>query len=781
MLRRNSSKSSRRKQLNRSKSTSSIQRNPVEDLQLFDPVIAERDAQIAARLSYQRAHGRTMAYPQGVAGPSSANGTAIPSSPEFERSGNGSRLMVRSEGATSRQGTHEGEESRGGGLKHQKSIRFAGPTAQPRRVLASRATEPGVSASESLSRLTVADNSVVVPPRAQTAFDRHRDSSYSMDSLSPLEGLAAISIRPDSSRGEGPSFSALQRESTRQVRKTRSMYPGSEYFDSLFQDSPGEAKEEQSAFRSRYANLNNDKENEREPPVLESKSLRAPKSMSLLRSRRAHSSSQSTDLAVQMARDNFKQQNETQPRLKSQPSLFFRSKERRAATSMSFRKSLRNSSNTSAAVSALSNNSVVVAKGGGSLRMTARKVSQSLKTKFKGMFGRKSSDDSIAERESDTESSIQIPWREVAVYVDSPARTATLHTPHPSELVESHEASIHSGSDAELVEDEGPSGAEERSRVTSWSDSITDTMPPHPVCDEWERQRLSVIHENGLHFASPVIDRTTVNRGIAIGHPSPIDSQRVYSALMKRAEEAQRNEDDERQQNIADIRSQGRAPPRGSSVDQLDTATATIRRVEPDDNDVFQDKANGDSKAGNAFASVNRMSSPDGSCHAIPEEGDSPGWQAPGITAYHQKRGDHERTRIVDRSSAFFASPANHFFRAQSPFRRALQENMRAADQNAPIRNGYLASLSELSLPARQPSLSGSAKNKSGQDGESIYSYNENGGEYQREADSEHLVDRFPNPPLSHSSTDISSSHTDKSMSAPYLGQRPDSAASSVE
>lgn len=777
MLRRNSSKSSRRKLLNRSKSTSSIHRNPVEDLQLFDPVIAERDAQIAARLSYQRAHGRKMAYPQALGGLSSAGGTKTPS-PNFDRSRNNSRLMVRSEGAVSRQSTVDGEETRGGILKHQKSIRFAGPTAKPRRVLASRATEPQVSTSESTSRLTIAAPSLVVPPRAHSSFSRYRDSTYTLTPANPLR-----TVTPDhgggSSRDEAPSFTALREQSARQLRKAKSMYTGSEYFDSLFQDSPGEAGETQALPRSRYAALNKDKENERDSPALESNSLRAPKSMSFLRSRRNHSSSQSVDFAVRMAQETSNKHNETQSRLKSQPSMLFRSKSRRAESSMSFRKSLRNSSNTSADASALSGNSLAIPKAGGSLRNTARKVSRSLKTRFKGMFGRNSSEDSMATRDSDCESTFRLPERENASMSRGPSRTATLHPAHPCQLIESRAASIGSCGDAEEEEEEEPSGTEERSRVTSWTDSVANTIASQSVGGEWERQRLSVIKENGMHFASPVIDRTSINRGVVIGHPAPIDSQRVYSALMKRAQESQEKEEDNREQSIVDIKSRGKAPPRGSSVDQLDAPAATIRCVAPEDSDVFDDKVNG-THIGEGSFSRNKTNSPDSSRFIIPKEGDSPGWQSPGIAAYHQKRGDYERTRIVDRSSAFFASPTNHFFRAQSPFRRALQENMRAADKNTAAGTAYLASLSELSLPTRKPSLAGSEKNKSGRDAKSIYSCNDDGGNFQKGAGSGYLVDRFPKPPLSHSSTGISS-HTDKSMIAPCLGARPSSAASSVE
>lgn len=780
MLRRNSSKSSRRKQLSRTKSTSSVYRNPVEDLQLFDPQVAERDAQIAARISYQRAHGRKMAYPHTAGGISSVGGTTT-SSPKFERSRNSSRLMVRSEGAVSRQETCDIDETRRG-LKHQKSIRFAGPTAKPRRNLASRATEPQVSTSDSTSRLSITGASLVAPPCTQSSLSSNRDLSYTLPSAMLPHKTVAEHVE-DSSRAGGPSYTALRRQSVRQARKTRSMIIGPEYFDSLLQDSPGETKEEQPPTRSRYAALNKDKENERQTPAMESSnSLRAPKSMGFLRSRRNNSSSQSGDLAVQMARDKFKEQTETHSRLKSQPSIFFRSKDRRAESSMSFRKSLRNSSNTSAAFSAFSGNSLVITKEGGSLRKTARKVSRSLKTRLKGMFGRKSSESLMAARDSDEEDTFQMPVREDASMSRGPSRNATLNLAQPCQLIVSCEASIASCGDGEEDETEEPSGAEERSRVTSWTDSVVNTTMGQSVSVEWERQRLSVIRENGMHFSSPAINRTVNNRSAAIGHSAPVDSLRVYSALMKRAEEAKEKEDDSRRKRIVDIQWQGKAPPRGSSVDQLDMPAATIRCVQSDDGDVFEDKAI-DSVQVNEEPSIsmNRIDSPSDTHLAIPKEGDSPGWQSPGIAAYHQRRGDYDRTRIVDRSSAFFASPANHFFRAKSPFRRALQESMRATGKNAATTTGYLASLSELSLPTRKPSIAGSEKKENEKDAESIYSYNEERDDFQRGgADSRYLVDSFPKPLLSHSSTGISA-HTDKSMVAPCLGQRPNSAASSVE
>lgn len=787
MLRRNSSKSSRRSRLSRSKSTSSITRNPVQDLQLFDPVIAERDAHIAARLSYQRAHNQTMAYPQGDgrSGPSNTS-----SALRFERS-NSNRLKARSEGAASRQGILDDNTDDIHGLKHQKSIRFAGPSARPRRNLASRATEHQMPTSSSVSKLSMAETTIV--HRGSRNFgSRNRDSSFTLTSVSPLHSLASEHgvSQPDDV------------QSQRQVRKSRSMFTSSDQFDSLFQSTVKEDKDGQDTVpsRSRYAVLN--KENERAtPPLSTTPSLRAPKSMSFLRSRRDHSSSQSgtrldNDLAVQLAREKFKEQVESQSKLKSQPSLFFRSKNRRTESSMGLRKSLRNSSNTSAALSsAFSGDSLSVPKAG-SLRTTARKVSQTLKTKFKGIFGRKSSEGSaVGARDSDGESSFNLPAplgrdREEASMSRGPSRIASIQEMQPCQRIRSCEGSIESC-------DEEDGRSDERSRVTSWTDSVTNTMMSQPACGDWERQRLSVIKENGMHVSSPAIDRRGINYAV-VEQPSPVDSQRVYSALMRRANEAQRREQEVRQQSVDEMRSHGRAPPRSSSVDQFESfpgSPPTIRCVESDDGDVFEDKthsaqsgksleASTDNVTGPTTAGFStdymRPASPPRPLYAMDDE--SP-WNAAAMADFNQKKAEYERSRIVDRSSAFFASPANHFFRTQSPFRRALHENMKTAalghgHGDGVTETGHLGSLSEISLPARQPSVTGSDKGTiKNADAESMYSYGEDDLQGR---DTRYLVDRFPHPPLSHSSTGISS-RLGQSRSGQHLGQRAISAASSVE
>lgn len=790
MLRRNSSRSSRRQLLSRSKSTSSIYHNPVKDLQLFDPVIAERDAQIAARLSYERAHGRTMAYPQGNVSGSS--------SPKFLR--DGSRHNMRSEGSSSRQGHLQVEETHG--LKRQKSIRFAGPGARPRRNLASRATDQQFSLSHSVSKLSMTDTTVL-HPRAHSSFSRNRDSSFTLASESPLHSLATKHGGLAADDDAGPlSYS----QSYRQVRKSRSMFTSSDQFDSMFRDGGANEPQVQAPPpRSRYAALN--KENEPTPtPISNTPSLRAPKSTSFLRSRRDQSSSKSdnrpdSNLAVQLARGKFKEQAEgDQSRLKSQPSYFFRSKARRTESSLGLRKSLRYSSNNSAALSsAFSGDSLNVPKGG-SLRKTARKVSSTIKTKFKGIFGRKTSENSTLARDFDDESSFNIPIpsaSEEPSISRGPSRIASLQAMQPCQQIKSCEGSI------ESCDEEEKQSVDERSRVTSWTDSVTNTVASQSACSEWERQRLSVIKENGMHFSSPAINRTAVNRGVMVGMSAPVDSQQVYTALMQRANEIQQREDQARTQSIEEIRSHGIAPPRSSSVDQIETFPAsppTIRCVDSNDRDVFKDK-NSTPREGLPHSTSRSNSSdcdqrdrdtpadyykrPESPPRPVFAAEDAPSeWQSSNDMEHHQKWADYERSRIVNRSSAFFSSPANHFFRAQSPFRRALQENMKAVLNpqcgNTIGETGYLGSLSDISLPSRHTSIAGSDTVGKQGDDESVYSTNEDGEEYPRGRDSGYLVDRFPKPPLSHSSTGMTN-QLGKSTSGYHLGQRAPSAASSVE
>lgn len=483
--------------------------------------------------------------------------------------------------SASRQGDYDNTT----GLKRQQSIRFAGPSARPRRVLASRASEQHLPSASSAARL----NSDMEMRRARSSLSEHRDSTFSSTLVSPLHALTLDQGSERYTEGDGRSLRSVNHK----LRKSRSMYTTPEdeyYFDNSIE------KSRQTPRSSRYATLN--KENKPLPPTPSTMGLRAPKSMSFLRSSRREQTSSSSraenDLAVQLAREKFREQVKSQSRLKTTPSMFFRSKARRTDSSIGLRKSLRNSSNNTALSSAFSGDTLQISKDG-SLRKTARKVSKSLKSKIKGLF-RKSSGSSASQapaRDSDDESLYNLmahPPVEDASISRGPSRIAELHSVPPSQQIKSCQGSIASCDGEDIRQ------SDERSRVTSWTDSVANTVTSQSAFGDWERQRLSVIKENGMHVSSSTLNRPTYSNTASPGvlaAPVTVDSQRVYSALMKRIEESQQMEDLSRKQSVEEIRSYGRPPVRGSSVDQIATepwSPPTIRCVDSDEDDVFQDK-----------------------------------------------------------------------------------------------------------------------------------------------------------------------------------------------
>lgn len=398
--------------------------------------------------------------------------------------------------------------------------------------------------------------------------------------------------------------------------------------------------------------------------------------MSLLKGRRASRSTSrvENDLAVQLARDTYRQQMQEQ-RLKSRPSTFFGSRSKRSESSMGFRKSLRNSSNNSTVVSsAFSTSSISVPKQPG-LRKTARKVSRTLRTKLKGLFTRpKSTTDSQDEvHESDGESEYQ-PDHE------PPQEASVLR-------VRSHVPSLHAvPSSQELKSRKGSVGSiksiEDKSRVTSWTNSETASC-----VSELERRRLALgkianSFSHGYRRALP-----------EHGSPSKrtVNSQRVYSALMKRMDQIKQQE--AAAQSIM-----------GTPNSGADWIPSTIRCVQAED-DVFQPDQTRQSSA-SSTQTVDKVAL----ARSDPEPHKSE--KMPKVEA----RQDHKLTQ--SRSSTFFASPACHMFRTTSPYRRALRESMRASEETD---SKYLKSLSEISLPTRRTSSAGSEKDATAY-ADSVYS-----------------------------------------------------------
>ncbi|RDA88414.1 hypothetical protein CP532_5594 [Ophiocordyceps camponoti-leonardi (nom. inval.)] len=399
-------------------------------------------------------------------------------------------------------------------------------------------------------------------------------------------------------------------------------------------------------------------------------------------------------------------------RPKPQPSFFLKSPRRQHGSSVSFPKSLRNSSNGSGAPSSAFSGTSTPNSRRSTLRVTARRVSHSLKSKFRVFFGRpKSADETIGGslRLPDPVSSEDGGSYRLKEDNSEPEDAFVSHVP-------SHVPSLHAvPSNQQLRSRKGSLDSlhiDDKSRVTSWTNSTINTVVRSPSSDtEWERQRLSVIKENGMHVSTarsktPLMTGSS-SRGYALPSGCTIDSQRIYSALVKRLDE--RRQQDELADDLV--------PPRGVSAEHTTSrkrSPPTIRCVRPN-GDVFHDKQQEvDEEPVTPVGEGTRLASYQP--YPKPTAGDGKG-----LSPEHKFRAD----RSPDGRSDNSVDSTCHLFRTTSRYRRALRENMRAAeDAERPYDSDSrcLSVLSALSLPTRCPSTAGSANDIGQSDGESVYS-----------------------------------------------------------
>ncbi|KAK7209909.1 hypothetical protein V2G26_017087 [Clonostachys chloroleuca] len=744
MLRRNSSRKNLDRSLGRSKSTSAIYQHSVRDLSKLDPVIAERDAHIAARLSYYRAQGR---FSEGMA----SNSQAFP----LPRSGSSvsRHSLCRSESQRSRlSGTH--------GIKRQQSIRFAGRNGHRNGDIAPRASEQHLSAAYYQS-------SSPLNHEKTHGYHSHPKGSSSASHSAMEDPVLALAMEPTIQRYTPEDDIASIPSSYRKLRKSKSMFTTSHQPDTGHRSLISQKYRKWTGTKtSKYNALN--KENSitpRDEPL----NLRAPKSMSFLRSRQELPVIQPTsraqnDLAVQLARDTFRQQVEQQSRSKPHPSEFFRSKTRRMDGSFGIRRSLRNSSNSSGPLPFSPSGETLVVPKQGALRNTARKVSKSLKSKIKGFFNRKSSQgDATSQEEGEEPASSQHSEDDVSHHIEGArlnekasmsqgaSRIASLHAIPSSQHIRSCRVSI------ESCDWEETASVEEKSRVTSWTDSLTNTLGSQSGFGDREWKRLSVIKENGLH-ASPMQPNAFSQSQSSDGE---VYCHHTYSGLTTRENVSKEDENGTQKHESGHMRSFRKAQSRSGSVDQLGAcgwSPPTIRCVSTGDDDVFQDKsrATKNSHIPGVSETASEPSGPSGTeleAHKLDGENKyaQPDHSEKAFSTTSRDGGSCRR-KMVDRSSAFFASPSSHLFRTTSPFRRALRENMCAAKRSAECRSttstDYLDSLSKFTLPPRQPSSRGSPTLEHREDTESIYSPDGADGSENHWKRDESLS-AFPNPPSS--------------------------------
>ncbi|TDZ61730.1 hypothetical protein CTRI78_v004189 [Colletotrichum trifolii] len=707
MRRYNSTKST--SGLSRTKSTKSTAsfRTALQQLEHIDPATADRDAHIAASLSFSRA-----SKPAGT-GPRPSLPTQGSCKVDFplEPSTGSEKKM---DNLSKRQG-----------LRRHGSVRFVEPAQEHDIPLIRRRTVLGSSNYCQTRSESRTDGPYVSP----------LTTSY-IESLPPAE-----SYRPANECASVPS-------SYGKVRRSKSMFNpakkplGSKYY---FNDSP-----EQTSPKPAMRHLSV-QDTEEESPAVQRKELRAPQSTSFLRIRdKVLNTRHENDLAVKNAENKLRRDVEKHSRLKSRPSAFFMPKQHQSRGSLRFRKSMRDVTNASRFDQSTISLPALMKKDG-SLRKRARKVSTGIRTKLKSLFQR-SKDPLVFHKQvpergpqspsGEPEDSEQedlymdiidtIPTEECSVS-QVPSRVPSLHAASSSQKLRSRQGSLESI-------DSDKNGSEEKSRVTSWTSSGTHTLISQGTwAGEKDRQRLSVIKENGLHFSSSSFQRPAYRDPITydfepVQHKAVprVDSQKVYSALMSRLKESREpggQKENVPQVSVEDFASL--APSRlPSSKDDVSESSSvrtspTIRCVLPED-DVFQDAPLQEISNSNThaidFSNAESTSSTGSVLHhrkrstigAPISYGPFP---APAIrhdiTVSQQKRANNRSGEIPPtskalstRSSAFFGSPTCHLFRTTSPYRRAIQASMKdTSGQSTETSLSRIPSVNLDLITRRRPSL----------------------------------------------------------------------------
>lgn len=639
MFRRNSSRLEHRNALRRSKSTGSVGTNQIRSLVSIEPLTAERDAHIAARVSFTKARTEASAKRSSMTIPESTSTFALTRSNSFM---NGPDVISRSADC----GDTAGENTETG-ICRQRSVRFTGPTAKKPRDVASRAHGTWTAYSDTSSR-TRPDSSA-----GHVISSRMHDHSYD-EFWVANQSLDLASKHDESFFGSESSFNPI---SHRKLRKSRSMFT-----HSFMSDHSEGTTNELAHWHSQGT---------RQAAIGFGKSsLRSPKSMSFLKlqsnrgpSMRNHDSKLSASPSKMSLRDSI--------RLKSRPSIFFRSKNKRNASLTEIKTSMRNSSNNSMPnPSTVSSAASSLSKANG-LRNAARKVSKSVKNRFKGLFARKkkeSESDDAANTDSSSIHHSQVSLPEEAALSRVRSFVPSLRSVTSENCLQPSQGSL------EMAEETADTDGE-RSRVTSWTNSSTHTVVSAQEI-EWEPQRLSVIEESGNAISA--VERWR----------SSEDEERAYSALAHRLDAMQKEQT--RDTFTRD----------GSSIDTI------IRAIPNADSNTQEARfgeltlTQGENRHGSLYYEDNIMTA-------------TTNGSLPTLAESQSASGSH------------VSSPTGHLFRTQSPYRRALRQSMKTQDRPSvkPMNLRYLSSLSALSLPTRRSSPNGSEKDIHLSSAESIYSY----------------------------------------------------------
>lgn len=697
------------------KSTSSIHNPPAKSH--IDPEISRQHARAAATYAFAKAQERSSAD-MGHSGALAGN--------------NSSRQQ--NENMYSRPNS----AADGRGLKRQQSVRFVGPTAAPKRALGTRAIQHNVvrtklSTGSLRPRAITNDSSVPAayrPPSRSSSLGKASFSKVESESYATV--LAAYDeyyTREDDVASTPSSY--------RKIRRSKSLlHPGKApgvLFSNGTPESPHTSR--------RYNNMWGSKSNQ---------TLRAPKSMSFLQGGRLRSAQNPDyDVAVQEARDKFLHQVEQQ-RLREQPSFLFRSNRARREERL-FRRSVRTTSSTNSyGMPVASGNQALHSGNNGTLRNRARKASQTIRNRLKGVFRRNGDNEvsAIPDQEVKARRSHATDY-EIEIGPATTMHDDYLDIPRPDSAtvlrVSSRQPSLHAiPSHQQLRSIAGSmqslrSEASSRSRVTSWTNSETTANSRH-VAAERERQRLSIINENGTHKTSSSFPRPPLKNqyspypsfhlpGNTHGHPQspigPVDSARVYSALMKRLDEnSPKAKLTQQKSSMGKFKAPTSNPPRNSSVDSHRSSrggrTPSIQNVGKSDNelfvsanssrnttqshdDIFTAKSYADSgsvgyKRGRSSSNASTVITRKANYRAYPPPvmGDIPRRMTPQeIAMSNEPHAPITKGLRETRSTFFGASELTNVGRTASPYRRAMVE----ADLNAVIPGGGLSAGSSPFLP----------------------------------------------------------------------------------
>ncbi|KAK4453457.1 hypothetical protein QBC34DRAFT_206727 [Podospora aff. communis PSN243] len=738
MRRRHSLKS--KSDLIRRKSTSSVHSVHLEHI---NPALAERDAHIAAFEAFTRAQGRA-----------TANMPLFPPTPDSSpRHRQTDRDIPR-------------HDANGDGLRRRQSVRFVGPFSVQGRTgptadastkrnstdihgTPSKPEDGDDTGSSHSSVLGLEEVSApALPPRRPPPRPQRAPPSIALPGISTryIDALAAEDeyYHPEDDIASMPS-------SYRRLRRSRSLLTAEEQRKRGGQDSPARLRHIKTPVRGPSPSSTN-------PRALHPLSkevaspratppLRAPKSMSFLRNRRilpgSRTSRESNRHQLDLDGPNPDEHGEqttlmaarSTPQLGGKASSIFGSRTRRADPPM--RKSLRSGNTTDHSEN--NDPDTLLGRDDG-FKNRARKASRTLKTKLKSLFSMSRSEDSpptipaqhiesqrthvSEDLRSMLESEIgQLHGTDWGSFHQVPSRVPALQTV-PANIIRSNRGSLES-----LKSERERKVSDDRS-LTSWTHSGPSTLTSQQQQQwrEWEAQRLSVIRENGTHAPSPSMRRPVLGTQLFQNHShslvDPIvphhstDSQRIYSALMKRIQVIQeKNEDivEQRKRNFdfKDSDTDCGTPYGLSGVGvSCDTPKAVEYRTAqpirpPRDPSATPTRSSGNASYGGeqqdglgrrpqdcSISQDHQACSTEfckGSTQSSTDPGNAGGFEVESSlisvprTAspdpFTSRPGERtapaqELKAFSGRGSAFFGSPSSHLFRTKSPYRRALRQSI---------------------------------------------------------------------------------------------------------